>query len=80
MDAEQVVAILCLVMVAALDLVASIAVVKTRNYRMRHKLVQLVVIWLVPIIGAIVCLLMTGLDKGKWGPDKPREFFDNQMF
>ena len=46
----------CLVLLLALDSVASVRVVRSGAYTSRQKTAQLLIIWVIPILGAIVVL------------------------
>ena len=50
-----------LIGIAVLDLAASIAISLQRSFTTKQKALQLAMIWLIPVIGAVVALVFTRL-------------------
>jgi hypothetical protein len=46
----------CLALIAALDSIASVRIVRSDAYTPRQKAAQVLIVWVVPIVGAIVVL------------------------
>ena len=68
--------VLLLAGVIALDLVATIVVSRDAESARRQKILQLVLIWALPVIGAIVCLV-AGLAHRRAYRKRSEEFADN---
>ena len=66
-----------LAIVLVLDLAASWRVASSPAYSRRQKALQLAVTWLVPVLGAVVCLALVHHDNRPAPAQKPQEFFDN---
>jgi hypothetical protein len=63
--------------VILLNLVATVAVVRNRSNGVRRKFAQSAIVWLVPVFGALICILFVRADAVEPARGKPREFFEN---
>ena len=63
-------------MVVALDLAATVVVVRSALYTRRQKSLQVLLAWLVPVVGAIACLVAARNDARPYRP-ATGEFVDN---
>ena len=60
-----------------LNLYASFVVLRAASLSTTRKLLQLLVIWLLPFIGAILCISLLRTDGYDTKPDKAQEFVEN---
>ena len=63
-----------------LNCATSLVVMRSRLYNRLNKALQLLLVWFVPLFGAVICLIMVRPDRFKPKPYKPPEFFDNEKF
>ena len=60
-----------------LNLIATAEVVRNRSNGMRRKVTQSAIVWLVPVFGALICILFARADAVAPARSNPREFFEN---
>lgn len=58
-----------LVLLGLLNLVATARVVGSPSYSAAQRMLQTILIWLLPVVGAVVCIRMAQLDAGVTRPD-----------
>lgn len=64
-------------LVLLLDGVATVAILRAATIPAPRKAAQLALAWLVPLLGALACLLILRSQRTEAGRDKPREFYEN---
>lgn len=54
----------------AINIVATIGVAFSRTYETQQKLLQILFIWIIPVIGAVVCWNILREERRSWHPPK----------
>lgn len=72
-------AVICLVLVVALDCVATVRIVRSDVYTRSQKTAQILIIWLVPIVGSIVVLSVLKATEPPRGYPAEVEFLDARV-
>ena len=63
--------------IVLLDLYASDVILRSPSYSPMRKAAQVLVVWLIPLFGAIACLMFLRTDSLSSPAAKPREFYEN---
>jgi len=59
------------------NLFATYVVFRCASYTTERKALQTILVWLVPLAGAIICIMFARTDTHTSPTGKPREFYDN---
>lgn len=62
---------------AALNLYVTYVIIRNPSYTSSRKALQVLIAWLVPVVGAIVCITFSRTDELSSPTSKPREFYEN---
>ena len=76
MDTVQTIAVALAVAAILLNLVASRAVIATPSLSLTKKIVQILLVWLFPLIGAASCLAILHADNAPIEPPRSQDFID----
>ena len=60
-----------------LNLCASAVLLRATTLTINKKLVQLLLVWLLPLIGAVICISLHRSDAFHTQPAKTQQFFEN---
>lgn len=64
-------------MFAVLDLYATWAIIRNPSSTLVRKVMQTLIVWLVPLLGAIICIIFSRTDTLSSPASTRQEFFEN---